>query len=239
MSDEEFGFYVRCLNHAWLNNGLPVEIAEIARVMRKTPKQFLKLWARVGRSFTIFEENYEKRFKNSRQERQRQQQENYKKNRVEAANSRWLNKATMHMHDLADANGMHVQCSSSSSSSSTSIKETTAKAVAKKDSANAPSDAKGSRLLEETLPAEWCDWACSKLGWDLERCQRVFEEFHDYWVAVPGAKGRKLKWFPTWKNRCRELSQRNVPRQQALAQYESNTDRAIKRAYELHEQGLL
>jgi hypothetical protein len=38
----------------------------------------------------------------------------------------------------------------------------------------------------ETLPAE-----------------RTFENFCDYWRAVPGAKGRKLDWDATWRNWCR------------------------------------
>lgn len=45
----------------------------------------------------------------------------------------------------------------------------------------------------------------------------------------------------TWLNNRRWEDEAHTPvtRQQALVPYESNTDRAIKRAYELHEQGLL
>lgn len=40
---------------------------------------------------------------------------------------------------------------------------------------------------------------------DLEA---VHEEFTDYWRGVPGAKGRKLDWEGTWRNRVREVAGR-------------------------------
>lgn len=38
--------------------------------------------------------------------------------------------------------------------------------------------------------------------------QRTIEEFRDYWIAIPGQRGLKLDWKATFRNRCRELSQR-------------------------------
>jgi hypothetical protein len=35
---------------------------------------------------------------------------------------------------------------------------------------------------------------------DLDEIKRVFDEFRDYWIAVPGAKGVKLDWIATWRN---------------------------------------
>lgn len=34
------------------------------------------------------------------------------------------------------------------------------------------------------------------------------DEFRDYWTALPGARGRKLDWSKTFKNRCRELGKK-------------------------------
>lgn len=31
-------------------------------------------------------------------------------------------------------------------------------------------------------------------------------EFRDYWCGVPGAKGCKLDWSATWRNRCRDVA---------------------------------
>lgn len=42
----------------------------------------------------------------------------------------------------------------------------------------------------------------------------VWPEFRDYWIAVPGARGRKLDWEATYRNRCRELAGRRANRPQ-------------------------
>jgi len=39
--------------------------------------------------------------------------------------------------------------------------------------------------------------------WNSQKCMAVFLEFKDYWVAQPGAKGRKADWLATWRNWCR------------------------------------
>lgn len=36
------------------------------------------------------------------------------------------------------------------------------------------------------------------------------EEFRDYWRGVPGARGTKLDWPATWRNRMREMQQRII-----------------------------
>lgn len=48
MSDEELGFFHRCLNKSWTNNGLPCEMASLAAMMRVTPRYLARVWNRVG-----------------------------------------------------------------------------------------------------------------------------------------------------------------------------------------------
>jgi len=38
----------------------------------------------------------------------------------------------------------------------------------------------------------------------------ALDEFVDYWHGVPGAKGRKLDWPATFRNRLRELKARTA-----------------------------
>jgi len=38
-------------------------------------------------------------------------------------------------------------------------------------------------------------------------------EFVDYWKGVPGARGTKLDWEATWRNRMRDVYKRNLSRQ--------------------------
>jgi hypothetical protein len=81
------------------------------------------------------------------------------------------------------------------------------------------------------LPADWTpDYA------DIEFCKtnrpdlvpiEVAARFRDYWIAQPGAKGRKVDWPATWRNWVRNEKQqaRASPRQ---AQ-QTNTQRLLDR----------
>jgi len=56
----------------------------------------------------------------------------------------------------------------------------------------------GERFLLEALPDDWrafCRAERPELNPDI-----VFPRFRDHWIAQPGAKGRKLDWFATWRN---------------------------------------
>jgi hypothetical protein len=35
---------------------------------------------------------------------------------------------------------------------------------------------------------------------------KMWAEFIDYWISVPGSRGTKLNWSATWRNRVRQLS---------------------------------
>ena len=51
------------------------------------------------------------------------------------------------------------------------------------------------------LPDEWAIW-CKEHRKDLNPNQ-VAEQFKDYWLSVPHAKGMKADWLATWRNWCR------------------------------------
>jgi uncharacterized protein YdaU (DUF1376 family) len=85
MSDTELGFYHRCLNRSWLNNGLPEDPSELARMMRVTPKYLQKVWERVGRCF----ETRDGRLVNRRQEEERTKAISRSDSATEAVRSRY------------------------------------------------------------------------------------------------------------------------------------------------------
>lgn len=62
---------------------------------------------------------------------------------------------------------------------------------------------RGTSFTLETLPDDWKD-AAEKLAPDLDP-EKLFEEFSDYWKAVPGEKGRKKDWLATFRNHIRNL----------------------------------
>jgi hypothetical protein len=53
----------------------------------------------------------------------------------------------------------------------------------------------------------------------------VAERFRDYWLAVPGARGRKADWGATWRNWCRR-------------ECAGGSARAVRPAHPLEEQAM-
>ena len=67
--------------------------------------------------------------------------------------------------------------------------------------------AKGSRLSNDwVLSQELGDWALAE-GLPLERIRQEADRFRDYWVAKPGAAGRKTDWPATWRNWVRKVTE--------------------------------
>src|SRR3990167_6742471 len=81
MDDAELGCYVRCLNHAWENDGLPTDLDEVRRILHYDKDTFTERWRRVGACFQVSDG----RLRNPRQERERSAASS-KTRRTEAAN---------------------------------------------------------------------------------------------------------------------------------------------------------
>jgi uncharacterized protein YdaU (DUF1376 family) len=113
MDDREFGFYMRCLNHAWLNHGLPGELARLAVVMGRTKGYVNKIWPAIAPCFEI----ESGRFFNRKQEESRENVREFLRKRQASANSRWSK--SKKIKTLTDASAMQVQCSPTASASPT------------------------------------------------------------------------------------------------------------------------
>lgn len=61
------------------------------------------------------------------------------------------------------------------------------------------------------------DWfAAEKLHEAIANPRAEHEKFCDYWRSIPGARGRKLDWFATWRNWMRTAAER-APRRPGTA----------------------
>jgi hypothetical protein len=60
----------------------------------------------------------------------------------------------------------------------------------------------GTHLADDwELPDDWRDWTRTNCpASTAERLTIEAMKFANYWQALPGAKGRKVDWFKTWKN---------------------------------------
>ena len=83
-------------------------------------------------------------------------------------------------------------------------------------------DTRGTRLPEDWSPSPEDRGFANDLGVDASQ---TADEFRDYWHAIPGAKGRKLDWSKTFRNRCREIARR-PSRAQAKSFAQQATERA-------------
>lgn len=86
------------------------------------------------------------------------------------------------------------------------------------DPANLPVAAKAAPVdtrRGSRLPNDWMPSAdtlnAMKAEYPHLDLKAIHVEFCDYWRAIPGAKGRKLDWDATWRNRVREIASRNLP----------------------------
>jgi hypothetical protein len=70
MSDTALGFYHRCLNKAWINNGLPANEKELSELMKVSIPYLRKQWIIVGKKFEP--RPNDGRLINGRQERERE-----------------------------------------------------------------------------------------------------------------------------------------------------------------------
>ncbi len=67
-------------------------------------------------------------------------------------------------------------------------------------------DARGSRLSPEWfLPRDLGEWALSE-GMTRDEIRSEADKFRDYWIGVPGARGRKSDWPATWRNWVRKFT---------------------------------
>jgi hypothetical protein len=95
------------------------------------------------------------------------------------------------------------------------------------DSMNSAADAaagdakRGTRILDDWKLTPELRGFASDLGLDPDVTR---EGFVDYWRGVPGARGRKLDWPATFRNRCRDLAGRPAARGSAKPALHTITD---------------
>jgi len=70
------------------------------------------------------------------------------------------------------------------------------------------SNKRGSRLKADWQPSQDDYNQALEMGLTVEQVDNEAAKFRDYWIGVPGAKGVKLNWSATWRNRCRDVIER-------------------------------
>lgn len=213
MSAAEIGAYWLLLCVCWRENGLPDDVSELAAIARTPLKQFQKSWdSRIQRCFVKRDDDKwtHKRLQTER-DKQTENREARKVAGAKGAAGRWQTDSkpmanTSDSHASANGKPIAKDGLSSSSSISSSISSSTSSSEEKQQRAKRTPEAKGTRLGDDfALTDEMRQWAGRETpSVDVDR---AFVAFLDYWRGVPGAKGRKLDWVATWRNRLRDLEE--------------------------------
>ncbi len=98
MTDQEAGFYLRCLNHCWINGSLPADFAEMGETLNRPTEYCERLWPRLSKCFRL----KEGRLINPRQEIERASAKEQAAKNKKAAELRWSTES-----DTYDADAMH------------------------------------------------------------------------------------------------------------------------------------
>lgn len=229
----EHGAYLLLIMHYWRNGPLPDDdraLAGIGRVDRKT-------WlADTGPIVRAFFEARDGKLHHKRIDSERAAAQTNADTKRAAANARWgkskgpgtsgggANAVQEECTSNAYASQVDAICTSPSPSPSPSPKEEGSK---KEPPVQPPSvsatvasrpapptrtvEARGVRLPEDWQPSAADRAFAASLGVDPDA---VAAEFRAYWLALPGAKGRKagaLGWSMTYQNRCRDRAAHHKP----------------------------
>lgn len=88
-------------------------------------------------------------------------------------------------------------------------------------------DSRGSRIADGWKPTD--AMRAFALGLHLNPTD-VGEQFRDYWISVPGAKGRKSDWEATWRNWCRKEAER-APRKMIVHSQQPSRQERVREAF--------
>jgi hypothetical protein len=122
MSDAEVGFYLRCLDHSWINQGLPADLKERALVLNRSTAYIRRMWVRVGRCFEPSPTD-QHRLINPRQEQERTKALSRSDAASKSIRTRWERNTNEYTNVIPSALARAVSVSVSESVSS-SLSET-------------------------------------------------------------------------------------------------------------------
>ncbi len=107
MDDADIGFYIRCLNHAWINGSIPADPIERARVLRTRVDVANRRWERVAKSFVNSTLDRD-RLVNPRQELERESATSRCVKATESANRRY-NRSANEVPTQCEGSAIQIQ----------------------------------------------------------------------------------------------------------------------------------
>jgi len=234
LSAEEHGVYLLLLMAAWRTPGcaLPDDDNRLARMARVGLKKWRKLRPVMERFFTVEDGLWtQKRLlrerewvENDRAQKRKAGKASAQKRQQESKNS--FPCASNSKKFLASDSGQCVTDNSLENPQSGSAAVATEQPAPSQHPHPHPEKkerppnggqkkAQGSRLPDDWWPDDTDVAAAQREGLNDADIEREAAKFRDYWVGVPGQRGRKADWRATWRNWVRKAAegrQRSPPR---------------------------
>lgn len=208
----ERGAYRDLLDYQWEMGKLPNDHDRLARLLGCSRSEFDDVWPAIADKFTLIDGSlFNKRLEEHRDKAVRQRDR-----KVAAAQSTNAKRYGERAREDSHTDSLSDTLSASPPSPSPSPEKEPEQRRKATDVAKRLAE-RGSRIaLPFPITADMQSWAAGEVpNVDLKAATA---EFEDYWKGVPGAKGRKLDWESTWRNRMREVAARSskwTPRVQA------------------------
>jgi uncharacterized protein YdaU (DUF1376 family) len=204
----ERGAYRDLLDYQWEMGRLPNDLDRLARLLGCSRQEFDDVWPAIADKFVLVDGF----LVNKRLEEHRVKAIEQRERKIQAAKrtnaKRYGERAIEESH--TDSHSDTLSASPPSPSPSPSPEKEPEQRRKATDVASRDAE-RGTRI---PLPFPVDD---SMLSWAAREVPNVdvkaaTAEFEDYWKAVPGAKGKKLDWLSTWRNRMRDVAKREKPR---------------------------
>lgn len=190
LSTEQHGAYLLLIMDYWRNGPPPDDAQVLAQITRMSPDAWSIAQAFIKHFFSI--ENGVWKHKRIDEELVAAK-ENKTKAQAKAraaAEARWAkDKNDAPCNAPSTTQAMHEECPSPSPSPLPLKTKSKSKAVG----------ATASRLPADWQPSDDDAEFCQTERPDIN-AKATADQFRDYWLAQPGAKGRKLDWSATWRN---------------------------------------
>ena len=199
--------YRRLLDAHWVHGSIPVEGEQISRLARFKLEDFWPAWEEIKHNFKN-RGGRDPRLVNKRMESLLRLCSEEKRAKSDAAKARW----NKELH----ARALDVQCDPEARSRirEEEKEKELLRSSKKKEKKADPQNSSAAKESGTRLPEGWQpidrdrDWArrnCPGVDLDWET-----EKFRDYWLSLPGQRGRKSDWGRTWQNWIRRTYESKV-----------------------------
>jgi len=204
LSAAEHGAYLLLIMHYFRNGELPKDDKKLQRISRMTARE----WEASRETIAAF---FDADWKHKRIENEIDK--SLRKSHARATSgSRGGHAKSLKNKEAALANATILLQQTGKQNDDFALASSSLSHTEKKEDSSLRSESKkervtGTRLPESWEPSEDSEFALSKLP---PAAAEEIKKFRDYWLAVPGAKGRKLDWQRTWNNWWRNAEHRQT-----------------------------